>query len=362
MVRWFSPSVLWDALKRSIISAVFGQYADFRILQIISEQSFLNKVELQDEGELTSNECIWIDYVADLGDGFNSTYSIAYLLGKEELEFEGEIIPQGNFLIMGGDQVYPTPSKDNYNNRMIKLYSAAYSRNCNTKSPLVYILPGNHDWYDGLNLFSAFFCNRDSSKLGESNWNLKQSRSYFFIKLPNNWRIFGVDTQLGCNIDIVQSNYFKNKIAADQELGTKKIIIFTPEPAWLESEHEIENQKYNSGIGHIIKEVIYSSKNSDWKSAKIYAVIAGDVHHYSRYKNSVGTNFITSGGGGAYLYPTHNLKTKTHRFNCDSKQDEIELMHCYPSKEDSKKLAGEIWWKFPFKNMGFCLAYSAMFF
>jgi hypothetical protein len=40
-------------------------------------------------------------------------------------------------------------------------------------------------------------------------------------------------------------------------------------------------------------------------------VIAGDWHHYSRYTNStLGTQFITSGGGGAFAHFTHGLKPR----------------------------------------------------
>ena len=41
----------------------------------------------------------------------------------------------------------------------------------------------------------------------------------------------------------------------------------------------------------------------------IGAVIAGDWHHYARYfAHELDVHFITSGGGGAFLHPTHVLK------------------------------------------------------
>jgi len=42
---------------------------------------------------------------------------------------------------------------------------------------------------------------------------------------------------------------------------------------------------------------------------RIPLVLSGDTHHYSRYVGDDGvTQFITSGGGGAFLHPTHQLE------------------------------------------------------
>ena len=68
---------------------------------------------------------MWVDYVSDLGDGFNSTYTVAYLLAQPELEFGGETTQRGRILVMGGDQVYPVPKRSHYENRLLGPYRAA---------------------------------------------------------------------------------------------------------------------------------------------------------------------------------------------------------------------------------------------
>ncbi|MGH3812661.1 MAG: hypothetical protein ACRDUV_09430, partial [Pseudonocardiaceae bacterium] len=72
---------------------------------------------------------LWLDYVADLGDGWNSTYTVARLLATEELklDWDGEThaTERGRILVMGGDQVYPVPNAAEYENRMIGPYRAA---------------------------------------------------------------------------------------------------------------------------------------------------------------------------------------------------------------------------------------------
>ena len=54
--------------------------------------------------------------------------------------------------------------------------------------PQCFAIPGNHDWYDGLNTFLRNICRREY--LG--GWLLPQEKSYFALKLPKNWWIFGV--------------------------------------------------------------------------------------------------------------------------------------------------------------------------
>ena len=39
-------------------------------------------------------------------------------------------------------------------------------------------------------------------------------------------------------------------------------------------------------------------------------LLSGDTHHYSRYSATDGKQFITLGGGGAFLHPTHQLDDK----------------------------------------------------
>ena len=58
--------------------------------------------------DFSKNEELWIDYVSDLGDGFNSTYTVAHLLAQPEVDVNGDKLKRGNILVMGGDAVYPT--------------------------------------------------------------------------------------------------------------------------------------------------------------------------------------------------------------------------------------------------------------
>jgi hypothetical protein len=82
---------------------------------------------------------------------------------------------------MGGDQVYPTPSTEGYEDRLKGPYIAALP--CpphGVPRPTLYALPGNHDWYDGLTAFLRLFVRVKTDNIG--GWRTEQSRSYFAVE------------------------------------------------------------------------------------------------------------------------------------------------------------------------------------
>src|SRR5262245_57455036 len=93
MTPWFRPILLAKLLWRVIVSDLFGQYADRRLivaaLDTVPNEELVRRARKFMPGEDNegawslhpdSEDAIWIDYVADLGDGFDSTYAIASLL------------------------------------------------------------------------------------------------------------------------------------------------------------------------------------------------------------------------------------------------------------------------------------------
>jgi hypothetical protein len=130
----------------------------------------------------------WLDFVADLGDGFDATYSVATLLARQELELPGlpDPLPRGTGLVLGGDEVYPTPSAAQYEDRLRGPYRAALPV-VDGDPPLLLALPGNHDWYDGLTAFVRLFGQRRDV----GGWRTAQSRSYFVLQLPQRWWLVG---------------------------------------------------------------------------------------------------------------------------------------------------------------------------
>lgn len=250
MTSWFAPGLLAKLLKRVVVSEMFGQYADRRLLVAaldpvkdeeltLRARQFFPGTPFADESQrpptvFTPDQdgAIWIDFVADLGDGFDSTFAVASLLARDKLTADGHTLPRGQLLVMGGDEVYPNADPKFYHEQLINPYAWAWP-DLSPKSlagPPVYAIPGNHDWYDGLVLFLAYFTRKwPHTHLGS--WRTWQRRSYFALQLTKTVWIWGMDAQLADDVDQPQKDYF-DTIAKSMEPHSK-IILCGPEPGWL---------------------------------------------------------------------------------------------------------------------------------
>ena len=375
MVHWFSPTVLWKTVKKVVTSTIFGQYADRRLvhasLNSTDQKTIIEKCCGGVKGICgdKSEQPIWVDYVADLGDGFDSTYAVAYLIGQKEIQVSNDTkLPRADCLIMGGDQVYPDASREDYERRMDRPYRAAFPKNnVDGTSPPVYLIPGNHDWYDGLTLFLAKFCGGTENENFVGNWKPSQSRSYFAIHLGENWWIWGFDTQLGEDIDKPQADYFTS---VAKEMGENaKVILCASVPSWLKADTAMDDEKDKDSYYRSLHYIANKILGKRCPGVKIPLVISGDLHHYSRYvAKESGTNFITAGGGGAFLHPTHHLRDKIETKWSGGNKQTLEIGNnaentkkaFYPPQDESRSLAlGNLW--FVFKNYDFCFALAALY-
>ena len=116
MVSWYDPRLLARIGVHTIVSSVFGQYADQRLMQAVTDpaadQDLVALYDYSDPNAGEPHKCLacddsgafWIDYIADVGDGFDCTYTMAYLLGQDSLDVRGAgNLRHGEVLIMGGD-------------------------------------------------------------------------------------------------------------------------------------------------------------------------------------------------------------------------------------------------------------------
>src|SRR5205823_10895598 len=135
----------------------------------------------------------------------------------------------GRVLVLGGDEIYPTPSRANYEARLVAPFESA-RRTSVPPYPELYAIPGNHDWYDNLVSFTRLFCAKDWF----AGWAVRQRRSYFAVQLPYGWWLIGTDIQLGSDIDEKQVAYFC-EVAAKMKPGDR-VIVYTAEPHWIYAE------------------------------------------------------------------------------------------------------------------------------
>jgi hypothetical protein len=366
-VAWLSPLQLAATGVRVAFAAQFGAYLDKRELQ----NAFPTKVhdDHVDDGEL------WLDYIADLGDGFNATYTMAYLLAQDEVEAGGEKLPRGRVLVLGGDSVYPTASGKAYEDRFEGPYRAALPQTPAEDTPTLFALPGNHDWYDGLTAFLRLFARRGGSHIG--GWQTVQTRSYFALQLPHRWWLLALDAQGAAYMDDPQLEYFRG-VAANIKAGDR-IILVTPQPAWVQSE---EHPLYYDTIDYFLRTVI------DPTGADVALMLSGDLHHYARYAQTdvsaagaahgdeppaehralptSSRQLITCGGGGAYTAATDHLPeqiTVPPRHSQVRRQSTgmpYVLQKTYPTKLRSRWLGSGVFARLPWRNPGFATMLGIM--
>jgi hypothetical protein len=136
------------------------------------------------------------------------------------------------------------------------------------------------------------------------------------------------------------------------------IILCSAEPGWYKA--EAKGDSYRT-----LSYAAWLAQNAK-KDLKIPLVLSGDTHHYARY-SSDGAQYITSGGGGAFVHGTLDLqdeiKTDLYRSGdallslkttADETHAPCDRQACYPSQEQSRTmLTGN--WLFAVLNPGFAV-------
>jgi hypothetical protein len=77
-----------------------------------------------------------------------------------------------------------------------------------------------------------------------------------------------------------------------------QLIFCVPEPRWILEEAYPRHENYEEDTStRFLEEQVFKRK------ARVF--LTGDLHFYKRHEDAAGTQKITSGGGGAFLHPTH---------------------------------------------------------
>lgn len=361
MVHWYNLRELPETGMHVLLSTLLGTMIDTRRLPSLRPGHDTCVIDYPNE----DGTAFWFDYTADTGDGWHATYAMALLTSSDHVRPEGHDtdLPRGRFLILGGDEVYPRASKDAYAKRLIWPFNEAsrhlkhrghsdYKPGENFTTDL-YCIPGNHDWYDGLEAFTRRFCN--DRYVGS--FRTRQHRSYFVLKLPYNWEIWAADLQLQHDIDLQQYRFFRDHAKSLEKTPGTNVILCLAEPDWVYGEQSREDLHFN---------VERFERLVERHGGQVRLELAGDIHNYQRYEGtrkpggeypSYQQTKIVSGGGGAFLHPTHtfNQQAGKNAFTCE---------HRYPPENISRGLA---WgnWLFAIKNRSLsCLLggiYTLMF-
>jgi len=335
VVSWFSPKLLLGTAKELLIAKILGGHLDWRRVNALHRLDD-GSIKVRDASGLGS-----FDYVADVGESVLATETVARAMANDVI-VNGQTFARTGALILGGDAIYPHPTFEAYIERTVSPFEKAESGSDARRTILA--IPGNHDWYDSLTAFSRVFFKRseDANSSGSNSnpfkyFTREQTRSYFAVDLGEKWWLFGLDLQLGADLDGDQVEFFEN-VCRSHAIGPEnKVIVCIPEPSWLGHWDQATTAGTFKSLAKTLCQILRLEHTPETcvddvgRSVKLW--MTGDHHHYARFEKGSGSEqqrFVVCGGGGAHLHPTH-----TYRGTAEE--------HCkvsYPSREASRSLAG----------------------
>lgn len=318
-VRWFDTRQLLATAAKTLAATIIGSMSGRRELMAALDPQYANPASLAGKDE------VWLDFLADCGDGWNASMSIAWLIGRDALSLAkdgtrtlqpippdcfAEVpvpdaldqyrLPHGALLIGGGDQVYPTASPDGYQHRFIDPFRCA--RYAQTPSRSIYAIPGNHDWYDGLTSFIRLFCQTGEDRRWIGAWRTGQRRSYFALELPHHTWLWGVDMALEDDLDPPQQEFFRQHSALLRK--GDQVILCVPTPTWIHVVgKDVDLDRTQLRMANKLEIIMELARGGAGCPTDVPLVLTGDSHYYARHETTIGgrpRHYIICGGGGAF--------------------------------------------------------------
>jgi hypothetical protein len=116
---------------------------------------------------------VWIDFVADTGDDHDVSQAVARMLFASYAVEEGgltRVLPRGDLLLFGGDTAYPVATGEEIARRMVVPWNEVLRERAQDDGSRRVLLgiPGNHDWYDGLDGFGRLFRRKPLAPVDDS--------------------------------------------------------------------------------------------------------------------------------------------------------------------------------------------------
>ena len=321
---------------------------------------------------------VWIDFVADTGDDHDVAVAVARMLFAE-YRMDGDkprALPRGDVLLFGGDTAYPAATADELERRLLGPWNRVLQTPGDDGRRRVLLgIPGNHDWYDGLDGFARLF-RRDIleglvepsmgatalepepadllsdriegaiqrqlhvDEIGESlrlaketiealgaflggskirramrlalrGYTPVQEASYWVLPLVPGLDLWGVDRQLR-DADFRQRVFFARRRSA---VPAQKVVFVAPDPALAYGEPNELGARLLEATGFALK------------SDRLF-YLTGDAHHYER-QEVAGSLHVIAGGGGAFLHGSRIAPTAGSQ----------PPQFVYPDKRTSRRIA-----------------------
>jgi len=384
-VVWFGVRSFWGHLRHFAAAAIATEDVDSRDWMTADDPVELKtrvaEVLGSNSAQATLVETLerdlWLDFVADTGDDVAVSRAVARLLFAEyelpDPDAEGSSLraPRGEILLFGGDTAYPVATAQEITNRVIVPFNQILEALPPGPPRVLLGIPGNHDWYDGLDGFARMFRRTADDEEGVARpsvagisqrmieryaeWARQfvrggkidkpkalaltgyqpvQSASYFALPLTSRLDLYAVDRQLR-NLDSRQVRYFEAWRMRSPEVSP---LVMLPDPL------------FAFGAPSPTGTAMVEALNLDLE-AKPHFLLSGDVHHYERLQHGRALH-VTAGGGGAFLHPAPLRRDQ--RLTAD-----VE----WPTMGQSRLLLLQVPWKVMRGNSGFLphIALAALF-
>jgi hypothetical protein len=334
-VVWFGARSFWGHLRHFIASAIATENVDSRDWMTADDpEQLIARIAEVLGGEAGASSLtgaigrdVYIDFVADTGDDTAVSRAVARLLfAAYELpdpDRPGELLlaPRGDILCFGGDTAYPVATATEILNRIIVPWNQVLQEVPNDGRRRVLLgLPGNHDWYDGLDGFGRMFRRRPERSdavpnvvavsrpmleqharwarefarggtidkprsLVLSGYTPVQNASYFALPLAPHLELLAADRQL-TTIDSQQGKFLRSRYQASSEAA---VFVLLPDPV------------YFFGVPSPTGTQMVEHLHLDLAMRETF-ILSGDIHHYERIQQGKVLHVI-AGGGGAFLHP-----------------------------------------------------------
>lgn len=342
-IVWFGLTSLWGHLRHFAASAIATQNLDSRDWMSPDDPRELSAriagLLGGDPNSATLIESLgrdlYIDYVADTGDDVSVSRAVAHLLFAPyevpDADHPGAfmIAPRGEILLFGGDTAYPVATAQELTSRVITPWNQVLQALPDDGRPRVLLgIPGNHDWYDGLDGFARMFRRpapglaarpvakgastsvldhieqyaewtreflrggtvQKPNALALHGYTTVQNASYFALPLTPAIRLLAVDRQL-TTTDSRQTEFLGNYYRSRPDSAT---FVILPDPV------------YHFGEPSPTGTQMVESLQLDLTGRETF-VLSGDIHHYERIETGK-TLHVIAGGGGAFLHPARIAK------------------------------------------------------
>jgi hypothetical protein len=168
-IRWYGATSLFGHFRNLVASAIASESIDSRDwMRPLAAAEMLESVTrvlgLPNRGTLagSSDRPLWIDWVADTGDDHDVSRAVGEMIFTEYAVTDGDAtltLPRGEVLLFGGDTAYPVATAEEIHRRVVQPWNDVLQERDDYRArPRVLLgIPGNHDWYDGLDGFARFF-------------------------------------------------------------------------------------------------------------------------------------------------------------------------------------------------------------